>query len=184
VSCTSGSNKSFETGMITTQNWNGSSPYFGYTYGAAEARIWLPTPTNRGTSGPTTTTSGPVADWPAWWAPGTGEIDIMEGLGGTTCWHVHNSAYTLAGGSCPSAPSGATGWGGEWHTYASVWANGTVTFYYDGANAGTETSAELGATTPLGAQQKYLVLAMQTDGSTELTYPATMYVDYVRVWKQ
>jgi beta-glucanase (GH16 family) len=107
----------------------------------------------------------------------------MEGLGGTACWHVHNSAYSIGPGSCPSAPSGTSGWGGGWHTFAVDWTPGSATFYYDGKNVGTETSSEMGDATPLGAYAKYLVLGMQTDGKTELTYPATMYVDYVRVWQ-
>jgi hypothetical protein len=188
-----GATKGYETGMISTLNWNsyaGVTPskgtgYFTFATGYAEARIWLPTANAAGVNGPTTGTTGTISDWPAWWLPGYGEIDILEGLGGSGCWHVHNSAYTLGPGGCGSGQ-----YGGGWHTYAVDWTNGSATFYYDGQNVGTETSSEEGDSTPLGSTNyKFLILAMQTNEaeyntSTDPdTAPAAMYVDYARVWE-
>jgi hypothetical protein len=188
-----GASEGYETGMISTLNWDnyaGVTPtsgdgYFTFATGFAEARIWLPTAGAPGVSGPTTGTTGTISDWPAWWLPGYGEIDILEGLGGSGCWHVHNSAYTIGPGGC-----GSDKYGGGWHTFAVDWTNESATFYYDGQNVGTETSTEEGDPTPLlNTDYKFLILAMQTNQaqyntSTDPdTAPAAMYVDYVRVWK-
>jgi hypothetical protein len=188
-----GTAEGYETGMISTLNWSaysGVTPaagtgFFTFATGFAEARIWLPTASNAGLNGPTSGASGTISDWPAWWLPGYGEIDILEGLGGSACWHVHNAAYTIGPGGC-----GSGNFGGGWHTFAVDWTNGSATFYYDGQNVGTETSAEEGDTTPLAnTDYKFLILAMQTNQAEYNTTndpdtaPADMYVDYVRVWQ-
>ena len=64
----------YASGMVTTDG------NFSFTYGYMEARLWLP-----GT--------GSIADWPAFWADGqnwptTGEMDTLEGLGGTACAQI------------------------------------------------------------------------------------------------
>ena len=79
--CPTGSgpiNEQYDSGMITT---NGK---FDYTYGYMEARVWMP-----GTTA--------ITDWPAVWAQGqagnwptNGELDVVEGLGGSACWHFHD----------------------------------------------------------------------------------------------
>lgn len=182
--------KGYEGGMITTYDWAAgdgtpttTSPHFTFSSGFAEARIWLPTAANSGTDGPTGEATGTVSDWPVFWAPGHGEIDIMEGLGGSACWHVHNEANTIDPGGC-----GSGNFGGGWHTYAAEWTNGSVTFYYDGQDIGTETSAEMGDPTPLAdAYPKYLGFSLQTNGRNSredpATAPAAMYVSYLRVWE-
>jgi hypothetical protein len=147
----------YASGMVTT---NGK---FTYTYGYLEARVWLPG-------------SGAIADWPAVWTDGQnwptdGELDVLEGLGGDACWHFHDPAG--GPGACETAP-----FTGAWHTFGADWEPGTVTYYYDGIPVGTLTSG-------ITAAPMYIILNLAADN----TYggpqqaPATMRVDYVRVWQ-
>ena len=148
----------YASGMVTT---NG---LFDFTYGYMEARVWLP-----GTGG--------VADWPAFWTigptwPASGEIDVMEGMGGLVSAHLHN-------GNSSTGPltMGGTFTGG-WHTFACDWEPGSLTFYYDGTNIGSFTSG-------VPSVQQYLILdlALSSTITSPNTTPATMKVDYVRVWQ-
>jgi len=148
-----GVTRPYASGIVTT---NGK---FSFTYGYMEARIWMPG-------------AGSIADWPAFWADGqnwptTGEIDTVEGLGGTACAHFHNSA----GG--PGGCAGG-GYGGSWHTYAADWEPGSLTFYYDGVQIWKDTSG-------ITSAPMYLILNLAV--SSAVTVPATMHVDYVRVWQ-
>ena len=83
---------------------------FSFTYGAVEARIYL------------TGTSGKINNWPAFWAdgtgawPATGELDVMEGLGGSAAYHFHSPS----GGPGSNVSGDFTGW----HTYAADWQPG------------------------------------------------------------
>jgi beta-glucanase (GH16 family) len=150
-----GVTRPYASGIVTT---NGK---FSFTYGYMEARIWLPG-------------SGNIADWPAFWAvgqnwPTDGEIDVLEGLGGQACAHFHNSAGQR--GLCV----GGTFTGG-WHTFAANWQPGSITCYYDGTKIWQDVSGVTSA--PM-----YLILDLALDGSPSNTVPATMRVDYVRVWQ-
>jgi beta-glucanase (GH16 family) len=136
---------------------------FQYTYGALEARVYVPASGRK------------VANWPAVWTngqppwPANGEDDIMEGLSGAVCFHFHS---TLGGpGACVSGSY--TGW----HTFASDWEPGAVTYYYDGMNVGQ-------ITTGITSSPNYVVLDNTVSGSSPmLTKPADMQVAYVRVWR-
>jgi beta-glucanase (GH16 family) len=153
-----GTTQPYSGGLVNT---NGK---FEFSYGAYEVRAWLPG------------TGGVMANWPAIWADGQnwptdGEIDVMEGLGGQACWHFH---YTGGGpGGCASG----TYFGG-WHTFAANWEPGAITYYYDGVQVGRLTSG-------ITSAPEYLILANSTGqwGGPTLT-PATMRVDYVRVWRR
>ena len=152
-----GKTRPYASAMITT---NG---HFSFTYGYAEVRAWLPG-------------NGQIADWPAFWADGQvwpqdGELDVLEGLGGYACWHFHNPLGAF--GSCD--PGSYTG---GWHTFGADWEPGTVTYYYDGNPVGTLATAITGA--PM-----YLILDLAADtiNSGPIQAPATMRVDYVRVWQ-
>ena len=95
----------------------------------------------------------------------------MEGLSGQACWHFHDARG--APGSCSSAT-----FTGGWHTFGADWEPGSVTYYYDGAAVGTITSG-------ITSSPMYVILNLGTDHSNSgpLQAPATMRVDYVRVWQ-
>ena len=87
---------------------------FQYTYGVLEARIYVPG------------LHGKVADWPAFWSDGyrwpNGEDDVMEGIGGSICFHFHSLHFA------PHGPGGCTSeFRPGWRTFASDWEPGKVT---------------------------------------------------------
>ncbi len=119
------------------------------------------------------TASGTVANWPALWLDGQtwpedGEIDLMEGGGGYTTYHVH---YGTGSGSAQGATvndlSGT-------HTYGVLWTTSGFTFLYDGAVVGTVNVA---LTSPM-----YLLMENSYSSADPTVFPATMDVRYVRVW--
>jgi beta-glucanase (GH16 family) len=154
----------FTSGLINT------SQTFHFTYGLLAARIFIP-PTRNHTP----------ANFPAFWALGSGptkaagELDVMEALRGCgpgLGWHFHGELG--APGACVALahPSG-------WHVFAADWEPGQVTFYYDGQRVGQLTSG-------ITHRPMYLVLNNSIDptygGSSRA--PATMLVDWVRVWQR
>jgi beta-glucanase (GH16 family) len=153
-----GGTELYTSGSITTYG------HFSYTYGYAEARIWLP-----GTNS--------IIDWPAFWELGklydvsAGEIDILESLEGEACATFHNS---IASPSYCSTGSYA----GGWHTFAADWEPGYINFYFDGTNV-------LSVNSGITSSPMYLVLdlALSSKITSPDTTPATMKIDYVRVWQ-
>ncbi|MER6418821.1 family 16 glycosylhydrolase [Streptomyces sp. NPDC001137] len=134
-----------------------------FTYGAFEARIYTPA---SGTQ---------IANWPAFWTDGQnwptdGEMDVMEGLSGSACYHFHSPA----GGPGGCATGSYTGW----HTYGAEWKQGAVTYYYDGKQVGQITSG-------ITSAPMYLILnnAVSSVHGGPTQVPADMMVDYVRVWQ-
>jgi hypothetical protein len=160
--CPTGSgpiNEQYDSGMITT---NGK---FDYTYGYMEARVWMP-----GTSA--------VTDWPAVWAQGqagnwpvNGELDVVEGLGGSACWHFHDPSG--GPGGCASGNYAA-----GWHTFGADWEPGIVTWYYDGIDVGSVTSG-------VTSSPMYLLMNLAVDHTYggAIQTPATMRIDYLRIWQ-
>ncbi|MFE1439903.1 family 16 glycosylhydrolase [Streptomyces sp. NPDC058739] len=146
------------SGMV---NSNGKAQF---TYGAFEARIHTP---SSGTK---------MANWPSFWTDGQnwpedGEMDILEGLGGSACYHFHSTAGG-PGGCAPGTYSGG------WHTFGAEWEKGSVTYYYDGKQVGR-------ITTGITSAPMYLILnnGINPDHSATNLAPADMVVDYVRVWQ-
>jgi beta-glucanase (GH16 family) len=136
---------------------------FQYLYGALEARVYLPAAGRR------------VANWPALWTngqapwPSNGEDDVVEGLSGQVCFHFHSPS----GGPGACVAGRYTGW----HTFASDWEPGSVTYYYDGVDVGQITSG-------ITASPMYIVLDNAVSAqSLRLAKAADMRVDYVRVWQ-
>jgi beta-glucanase (GH16 family) len=148
----------YTSAMVTTRR------KFAFTWGVIQARIYVPG------------VSGAVANWPAFWAdgsgrwPSTGELDVMEGLGGVVAYHFHS----LAGGPGASIPRRLVGW----HTYAANWEPGSVTYYVDGRSVGTISAG-------ITSSPMYLILDYGVDHTFggPVAAPATMRVDYVRVWQ-
>jgi beta-glucanase (GH16 family) len=137
---------------------------FTFTYGYMEAKIWMPG------------SNGQIADWPAFWAvgyndswPAGGELDVVEGLGGQACYHFHD----------PSGGPGGCSTGdytGGWHTFGADWEPGSVTWYYDGQDVGSVTSGITDS--PMAI---YLDMAVEPGDPVEA--PATMRVQYVKLWQ-
>ena len=138
-----------------------SNGLFQYAYGYVEFHVYAPA-----------SSPGQMANWPATWSngqswPGDGENDTMEGLGGPACYHFHSPA----GGPGTCARGDFTGW----HTFASDWEPGVVTYFYDGNQVGQITSG-------ITSAPQYLVLEYTLNGSNVATVPTEMLIDYVRVW--
>ena len=156
-----GSNYSYASGIVESYN------SYHYTYGVAEARMYLPARPQ---------TPSIPANWPAFWSDGEnwpmdGEIDTMEVLGTDTCWHYHYGTVNTQVGSCPWI-KGKPGW----HTFANKWSPAGIDFYYDGQYVGhVNQSITVGTS-------HYLILN-HAISSGSITVPATVEVDYVRVWQ-
>lgn len=138
---------------------------FQYTYGVLEARIYVPG------------LHGKVADWPAFWSdgyrwPNDGEDDVMEGIGGSICFHFHSLHFA------PHGPGGCTSeFRPGWHTFASDWEPGKVSYYYDGHLVGTVTQGITG-------KPMFIVIDDTVwRRHKSLTRPATLRVGYIRVWQ-
>ena len=134
-----------------------------------EARVWMDGSSN-------------IANWPAFWADGTGdwpttgEIDVMEGLNGRPSWHYHwgtNSNHQSAGGY-PTLSSKV-----GWHTFGADWQPGYVKFYYDGVYVGQATEGIVS-----GPMFLILNYGLSTEISPPVQVPSYFLVDYVRVWQK
>jgi beta-glucanase (GH16 family) len=158
----------FTGSVISTNPDDGrASGGFQYTYGVMEAKVYVPG------------ADGVIANWPAVWADGQswpqdGEDDIFEGLGGEACFHFHygTSSDPQAAGGCDAALTPG------WHTFASDWQPGSVTYYYDGQDVGS-------ITTGITDSPMYLIIdnttsAQGLSGPTEMD---ALQVSYVRVWQ-
>lgn len=147
----------YASGIVSTKD------QFTFRYGYVEARLW------------TAPGSGPVQNWPAFWAngtgvhPTTGELDVFEGLAGRACWHFHSSAGEPGGCTNKSNVAG-------WHTYGAEWRQGVVTYFYDGVQVGRITQGITSA-----AMYLILNLGVSSSVSGPVTLPSQMLVDYVRV---
>ncbi|MFD5812826.1 family 16 glycosylhydrolase [Streptomyces sp. NPDC127038] len=148
----------YVSGLVTS---NGKAQF---TYGAFEARIHTPS------------SGSQMANWPSFWADGQnwptdGELDVLEGLGGSACYHFHSTAG--GPGGCASGT-----YSGGWHTFGADWKQGSVTYYYDGKQVGQITSG-------ITSAPMYLILnnAVNPSHSGTNVAPADMQVDYVRVWQ-
>ncbi|HEV2348889.1 MAG TPA: glycoside hydrolase family 16 protein [Terriglobia bacterium] len=162
---------------------------FSQTYGRIEARIKIPY--GQGL-------------WPAFWMlgdnvaqagwPRCGEIDIMENIGrepsmvhGT----IHGPGYSGAVGITATYKSpGGRRFADDFHIYAVEWQPRKIQFFVDGNSYSTILPANL----PPGAPWVYdhpffIILNLAVGGDwpgdpdASTTFPQTMQVDYVRVYK-
>jgi beta-glucanase (GH16 family) len=158
-----GVTKPYTGALLSTNPSDGrTSGGFSFTYGVVEARVYLPAD---GTQ---------IADWPGVFTtgqtwPNDGEDDIMEGLGGSACWHFHS----LSGGPGNCATNAITP---GWHTFASDWEPGKVTYYYDGVDVGSIATGITGS--PM-----YIALDNAVSAESNTVNSAAMQVSYVRVWQ-
>jgi beta-glucanase (GH16 family) len=138
---------------------------FTFTYGVAQAKIYVPS------------TAGSIAGWPVFatfgqhW-PRTGEDDILEGISGTVCSRFHGPQHPVRapGGCDPAVTPG-------WHTFTAKWMPESVTWYYDGVRVFHEG-------TDVTSAPMYVVLANTVArGWPQFTKVDTMKVAYVRVWQ-
>ena len=168
----------YASGQVTTApsgGGGGGGVLFDFVHGYFEARCFMPG------------TGSTIDDWPAFWAtgvvtgtpnqwPATGEIDVVEGLGGSAAGHWHGPTPGQATTDDPfgftPSPNDYTGW----HVFGAEWTPTAVTWYYDGVSIGSGTPAQA-TTTPM-----YLLLSFQALTSGPVN-PGTMKVDYVRVWQ-
>jgi hypothetical protein len=158
------SDSQYATGLVSTKG------KFSFTYGFIEARVWLPSvPGN----------PGEAADWPGVWLDGQnwpedGEIDIAEGLGGRVCAHFHGPAdpQGIGAGNGTGCPGGTYTDG--WHTFAANWEPGIITYYYDGVDIGSVTS---------GVTSAPMFVVLDYAAGHPFQAPATMKINYVRVWQ-
>jgi beta-glucanase (GH16 family) len=109
---------------------------------------------------------------------GTTEIDIAEAY---SMWPnlVNPTVHNFLGGNTKACT--VTDYGADFHTYMVEWTPATASFYYDGKEC-----FWAGRT---GTSQPFLVALTQGLGiranapTTATPAPATMQVDWVRVWK-
>ena len=151
----------YRSGMIES---NGK---FNFTYGVFEARVW--TPAGKGM-------------WPAFWSdgqvwPNDGEIDTLEAYGtDTSLFH-----YYYPGGG-PGGSAYVPGATAGWHIYTTDWEPGIITWYYDGRKVWQLTNANLAAGQTISSSPQYLILNLGLNSNQSVS-PATLRVDYVRVWQ-
>ena len=185
--------------LSTTSGTNNSTILFGTQYGRIEAGMTLPAG------------SGNQGVWPAFWMlgdnissinwPGSGEIDIMEYIGAANPTKIygtlHGQGYANEGLGLQATNS--AGWSG-YHIFGIIWSPNSVQFYVDDISNvyATLTPADLMANQSwvnggLAAwpfnNPFFIILDLNMGGpfpgnvSRATTYPQTLLVDYVRVYK-
>ena len=159
----------------------------GWTYGYIEASIKLPK--GKGT-------------WPAFWMmpvnfkswPADGEIDIMEEVG----YHpdyvsssLHANAHVHSNNTQVTHEMKCTGAEGEFHTYAILWTSKNITTYVDGKVQLSYDNRGLGRDDWPYDDPFYVILNLAwggdwggAQGVDESALPATMEIDYVRVFQK
>lgn len=155
---------------------------FSITYGKIEARIKLPVGAGL---------------WPAFWMlganistvswPNCGEIDIMEHVNtdsliyGTMHWNAGGQAASY-GLNMASSPS-------EYHVYSVVWNASSIKWYVDDKLYVTGNIANNINSTDAFHLPFFVILNLAVGGDWPGQYvdtsklPASMYVDYVRVYQ-
>lgn len=159
----------------------------GWKYGYIEASIKLPK--GKGT-------------WPAFWMmpvdfnswPGDGEIDIMESVGydpDVVVSTIHCTKYNNTGTAIESARRKISNSQTEFHTYGMEWTAEYMTFYVDGEKLLTYRNDGTGKEAWPFDAAFYPILNLAWGGTwgggqglDPSCLPATMEVDYVRVFKK
>ena len=159
----------------------------GWRYGYIEASIKLPK--GKGT-------------WPVFWMmpvnfrswPADGEIDIMEEVG----YHpdyvsssLHANAHVHSNGTQVTHEMKCAGAEGEFHTYAILWTAKNITTYVDGKVQLSYDNRGLGRDDWPYDDPFYVIFNLAwggdwggAQGVDESALPATMEVDYIRVFQK
>lgn len=159
-----------------------SNNKFEFEYGKVEARIKLPL--GQGI-------------WPAFWMlganfesvgwPQCGEIDIIEHVNneylthGTVHWNSNGHQYT--GSSISLDPT-------QWHIYGILWDDERIRFYVDGLIYNEFIYSEHANSSAIFQQPFFFILNVAVGGNwpgypnENTPFPATMEVDFVRVYQQ
>ena len=165
----------YTSARMTTQNKR------TFTYGKMEARIKLPL--GQGL-------------WPAFWMLGSnistvgwprcGEIDIMEHINtsnlvyGTIHWDANG--YASYGGNTSTTPS-------NYHTYTIEWNSSAIKWFVDGVKYHEANILNSINSTEEFHRPFFFILNMAVGGNwpgqtiDNSKLPASMYVDYVRVYR-
>ncbi len=159
----------------------------GWQYGYIEASIKLPK--GKGT-------------WPAFWMmpvnytgwPDSGEIDIMEEVGGHAEYvssSLHANAHVHSNGTQVTHEMRCPGAEDEFHTYSILWTHDNITTYVDGQQQLSYDNRGLGHDDWPYDAPFYVILNLAWGGSwggmygiDEGALPATMEIDYVRVFQK
>lgn len=139
--------------------------------------------------------------WPAFWMldtnvnadsdPAYAEMDIMEHVGNepaSVYASLHATRPSVSKSTCVgyTLPSGR--FADAFHVFAADWTPTAVTFSIDGHPTVTRTRASYGAAWTAN-QPMFLVLNLAVGGTwpgsppAATRFPATLLVDYVRVWE-
>ena len=159
----------------------------GWQFGYIEASIKLPK--GKGT-------------WPAFWMmpvnftgwPDSGEIDIMEEVGGHANYvssSLHANAHVHSNGTQVTHEMYLAGAEDDFHTYAILWTRENITTYVDGKVQLSYDNRGLGHDDWPYNAPFYIILNLAWGGTWGGTYgidnnalPATMEIDYVRVFQK
>lgn len=157
-----------------------------FTYGRVEARLQIP----RG-----------QGIWPAFWMlganfpqvpwPDSGEIDIMENVGGDPLMvhgTIHGPGYSGASGMGYHY-AGDVPFADDFHTYAIEWGPGVIRWYVDGNLFNTLSRNDLRNREWAFDHDFFMIMNVAVGGtwpghpndSTE--FPQQMLVDYIRVYQ-
>lgn len=158
---------------------------FEFGYGRVEARVKVP---------------GGAGLWPAFWSlgnniaqvgwPQTGEIDIMEFVGrdpNTIFGTIHGPGYSggESFGNVYRFPGPVPG---AYHTYTVEWQPDLIVWYVDGIEYHRATPADVAPNEWVFDHPFFLLLNVAIGGNfggpvgPDAAFPATMQVDYVRVY--
>jgi len=168
----------YTSGVITTGGSPTKPASFAFQYGYMEMSAQFP-PGN--------------GMWPAFWLlPANGdwppEIDAMEWLGNTPTidyatihWGVERHGHHPSSGTSYDTGEDLSA---GFHTYGLDWQADHVTWYFDGTVIKNFTKVNDIPHTPM-----YVIVNLAVGGwiappDPTVQFPATMLVDYVRVWSQ
>ncbi len=150
-----------------------------FTYGKMEARIKLPL--GQGLWPAFWMFRADIVNWPAW-----GEIDIMEHINteslvyGTMHWD--NNGHVQYGGNTVTTPA-------DYHIYSVEWDCAAIRWYVDGNKYNEANILNNISSTEEFHKPFFIILNLAVGGNwpgqtiEASKLPASMYVDYVRVYK-